>query len=629
MSWLRLRDISFSYGGANLLEDVSLQIEPGERVGLLGRNGAGKSTLLKLLQGELKPDAGAIDRAPGMVISRLVQEVPTGTNHTIFDEVAAGLGNQGVLLARMLTLTSSAESSAPDTQAELHRLHSELDGESSWKLHRQIDETIDRMGLDPAALFDTLASGLKRRVLLAQTIVANPDLLLLDEPTNHLDLESIKWLEDFLLRDARTLVFVTHDRVFLQRLATRIVEVERARLFDWTCDYTTFLARKEASLEAEAQQEALFDKKLAQEEVWVRQGIKARRTRNEGRVRALERMREERRARRTQMGNVRLQVQDAERSGNIAIAAKGICHSFGGSLVLQDVTATIYRGDKIGLLGPNGCGKTTLLRILLGELPPLKGTVRAGTNLQVAYFDQLRAQLDEDKSAMENVADGHDSVLINGRARHVLGYLHDFLFSGERARSLVRYLSGGERNRLLLAKMFTRPANLLVLDEPTNDLDAETLELLESLLVEFTGTILLVSHDRAFLNNVVTSTLVFEGEGRFKEYVGGYDDWFRQRSLEAAAPAEDAAAKPMPARGQKERARKLSYKEERELDGLPQRIEKLEAEQSQLHQKMAEPAFYRQAAAEITKVNNRVEELQKELQSAYSRWESLLALKGE
>jgi ABC transport system ATP-binding/permease protein len=628
MSWLRLREISFSYGGANLLEDVSLQFEPGERIGLLGRNGAGKSTLLKLLAGELKPDSGVIDRAPGMVVARLVQEVPSGTNHTIFDEVAAGLGPQGVLVARQLALTAQAHTGL-DVQAELDQLHLELEAESAWKLQRQIEATIARMSLDPAALFDTLSSGMKRRVLLAETIVSNPDLLLLDEPTNHLDLESIQWLEDFLLRDARTLVFVTHDRVFLQRLATRIVEVERARLFDWTCDYQTFLDRKEAALEAEAQQEALFDKKLAQEEVWIRQGVKARRTRNEGRVRALEKMRAERAARRTQMGNVRLQTQDVERSGNVVIAAKDISHSFGDRRVLQDVTTTIYRGDKLGILGPNGCGKTTLLQILLGQLAPEKGTVKQGTNLQVAYFDQLRAQLDEEKSAMENVAEGHDMVEVNGRARHILGYLHDFLFSGERARSLVRYLSGGERNRLLLAKMFTKPANLLVLDEPTNDLDAETLELLESLLVEFTGTILLVSHDRAFLNNVATSTLVFEGEGRFKEYVGGYDDWVRQRPREqaAAAATPESAAKAQSARPAKERVRKLNNKEERELAGLPARIEKLEAEQAALHQKMAEPSFYRQAGAEISKINGRLEELQKELETAYARWEELLAVK--
>jgi ATP-binding cassette subfamily F protein uup len=625
MTWLRLRNISFSYGGANILEDVSLQIQPGERIGLVGRNGAGKSTLLKLLHGELQPDAGEIERTPGMKIARLAQDVPHGTDHTVFDEVAIGLGPQGILLARMLHLTSLSHSAPLASQSELDQLHGELDGESAWKLQQQIEGMISRMGLEPTAPFETLASGLKRRVLLAQALVSNPDLLLLDEPTNHLDIESIDWLEDFLLRDSRTLVFVTHDRVFLERLATRIIEVDRARLFDWTCDYPTFLARKEAMLEAEARQEALFDKKLALEEVWVRQGIKARRTRNEGRVVALERMREERRARRTQMGNVRLQVQDAERSGKLVIHAEGVSHSFDELPVLQDVTTTIYRGDKVGILGPNGCGKTTLLRILLGELAPERGTVRIGTNLQVAYFDQLRSQLDEEKSAIDNVADGNDTVLINGRPRHVLGYLHDFLFSGERARSLVRYLSGGERNRLLLAQMFTRPANLLVLDEPTNDLDTETLELLEELLVDFPGTLLVVSHDRAFLNRVVTSTLVFEGAGRVKEYAGGYDDWLRQKSADPT-PLPQAAAKPEPARPRRERQRKLSYRDQRELESLPPLIEKLEAEQVQLHERLAEPAFYQQPSPEISKVTSRLEELQQQLQAAYSRWEALETL---
>jgi ATP-binding cassette subfamily F protein uup len=498
----------------------------------------------------------------------------------------------------------------------------ELDADTAWKVQRRIEDVISRMDLDPSLAFDTLSSGMKRRVLLAQTLVGQPDILLLDEPTNHLDLDSIRWIEDFLLRESPTLVFVTHDRVFLQRIATRIVEIERARLFDWTCDYATFLMRKESLLAAEAQQEALFDKKLAEEEVWIRQGVKARRTRNEGRVRALERMRAERRARRTRVGNVRLQTQEIERSGNLVIVAEGIGKGYGGRTILDDVTVTISRGDKIGILGPNGSGKTTLLRILMGELPPDCGTVRRGTNLQVAYFDQLRAQLDEDKSAVENVADGSETVLINGKPRNVLGYLRDFLFSGERARSLVRYLSGGERNRLLLARMFTHSANLLVLDEPTNDLDAETLELLEELLVDFPGTLLLVSHDRAFLNNVVTSTLVFEGEGRVKEYVGGYDDWIRQRPND---PGPSGAERPKVerARPRSEQPRKLSYKEQRELDELPQRIEMLEAEQAELHQKLAEPTFYRQAGVEISKVTSRLQELEQEVQAAYARWETL------
>jgi ATP-binding cassette subfamily F protein uup len=621
MALLRLNNITFSYGGASLLDGVSLEIQPGERIGLMGRNGAGKSTLLKLLQGTLQPDDGVIERAGGVQISQLAQEVPVGSNHTVLEEVARGLGAQGSLVAQMMGPASRSRAVATSLKAS-EPPPAELDAESGWKLQHRIEDVISRMDLNPALLFDTLSSGMKRRVLLAQTLVCKPDILLLDEPTNHLDLDSIRWIEDFLLREAPTLVFVTHDRVFLQRIATRIVEIERARLFDWTCDYSTFLARKEAMLAAEAQQEALFDKKLAEEEVWIRQGVKARRTRNEGRVHALERMREERRARRVRVGNVRLQTQEVERGGNLVIAAEGISHSFDGRTILEDVTVAIARGDKVGILGPNGSGKTTLLRILLGELQPDRGTVRRGTNLQIAYFDQLRAQLDEEKSAVDNVADGKDTVLFNGKPRNVLGYLRDFLFSGERARSLVRYLSGGERNRLLLARMFTHSANLLVLDEPTNDLDAETLELLEELLVDFPGTLLLVSHDRAFLNNVVTSTLVFEGEGRVKEYVGGYDDWLRQKPTDPVLTAPERS-KSEQARPRTEQLRKLTYKEQRELEELPQRIETLEAEQVQLHQKLAEPTFYRQAGAEISKVTSRLQELEAELQTAYARWGDL------
>jgi ABC transport system ATP-binding/permease protein len=621
MALLRLSNITFSYGGASLLDGVSLEIQPGERIGLMGRNGAGKSTLLKLLRGTLQPDDGVIERAGGAQISQLAQEVPVGSSHTVLEEVARGLGPQGSLVAQMMGPAARSRAAATSLKAS-EPPPAELDAESGWKLQHRIEDVISRMDLNPALFFDTLSSGMKRRVLLAQTLVCKPDILLLDEPTNHLDLDSIRWIEDFLLREAPTLVFVTHDRVFLQRIATRIVEIERARLFDWTCDYSTFLARKEAMLAAEAQQEALFDKKLAEEEVWIRQGVKARRTRNEGRVHALERMREERRVRRVRVGNVRLQTQEVERSGNLVIAAEGIGHSFGGRTILEDVTVAIARGDKIGILGPNGSGKTTLLRILLGELPPDRGIVRRGTNLQIAYFDQLRAQLDEEKSAVDNVADGKDTVLFNGQPRNVLGYLRDFLFSGERARSLVRYLSGGERNRLLLARMFTHSANLLVLDEPTNDLDAETLELLEELLVDFPGTLLLVSHDRAFLNNVVTSTLVFEGEGRVKEYVGGYDDWLRQKPTDPVLTVPERS-KSERARPRTEQPRKLTYKEQRELEELPQRIETLEAEQVQLHQKLAEPTFYRQAGPEISKVTSRLQELEAELQTAYTRWGDL------
>jgi ATP-binding cassette subfamily F protein uup len=592
----------------------------------VGRNGAGKSTLLKLLAGELRPDAGEISVSPGFKVARLAQEVPPGYEHTVFEEVAAGLGPAGQNTVRMHLLTLELQNDPrPELQAELDRLQHEVDGDVGWRLQQQIESVIARMSLDAEARFESLSSGTKRRVLLARTLVGGPDVLLLDEPTNHLDIDSIGWLEDFLLREGLALVFVTHDRAFLQRLATRIIEVDRARLFDWTCDYRTFLARKEAALEAEQQQQALFDQKLAAEEVWIRTGIKARRTRNEGRVRALERMREERRRRRAQTGNVRMQLQDAVRSGNLVVATDGVSHRFGDLVVVRDLTVAVYRGDKIGIIGPNGAGKTTLLRILLGELAPAEGTVRLGTNRQVAYFDQLRAQLDEDRSAADNVADGKDTVIIDGHARHIVGYLQDFLFTGERARSLVRYLSGGERNRLLLARLLTLPANVLVLDEPTNDLDAETLQLLENLLVEFTGTVLLVSHDREFLNNVVTSTLVFEGAGRVKEYAGGYDDWLQQRKVAEPSDVPEKVKKES-SRPTPDRPRKLTYREQQELDALPKGIETLESEQAELHQRLAEPTFYQQPGAEIARVTARLEELNTELQAAYARWEELEAV---
>ncbi len=632
MASLEVRDVSFTYGGIPLLDGISFGIEPGERIGLMGRNGAGKSTLMKLLSGDLKPDSGSIAVEKGIKVARLAQEVPRGDTHTVFEEIAIGLGERGPLVARLHTLAKDqAVTPSATGQAELDRLHEQLDPETDWKLQHQIEDIIARMNLDENATFDSLSSGMKRRVLLAQALVDSPDILLLDEPTNHLDIDAVRWLEDFLLRSGLMILFVTHDRAFLQRLANRIIEVDRGRLFDWTCDYATFLVRKEAALEAEAQQQALFDKKLAAEEVWVRTGIKARRTRNEGRVRALERMREERRARRTQMGNVRLLVQEAERSGSLVASAQNVSVSFGEKVVLDDVSVAISRGDKIGIIGQNGAGKTTLLRTLLGQQTPDQGTVRLGTNLKIAYFDQLRAVLDEEKSASQNVAEGRDTVVVNGAEKHIVGYLQDFLFSAERARTLVRYLSGGERNRLMLAKLFTQPANLLVMDEPTNDLDAETLELLEQMLVEFPGTLLLVSHDREFLNNVVTSTLVFEGDGAVREYAGGYDDWVRQRSASTGSPMKPKTEAASPAVSQTPAAAvapvtkkaKLSYKEQKELDELPGRIEKMEAEQATIHARMAEPGFYQEGGAEIAKVTTRLQSLDADLQAAYARWEEL------
>jgi len=630
MALIDVRELCFTFGGENLLDRISFQIEPGERIGLLGRNGAGKSTLLKLLAGDLTPDDGVLAVETGTRITRLEQEVPAGRGRSVFAEVAEGLGGAGQLLAEV---HESQRGAAGVEGGELERLQSELAAHEGWRLEDQVRQILSRMSLDPDALFDTLSAGRKRRVLLARALVGGPAVLLLDEPTNHLDLGSIAWLEDFLLREGVTLVFVTHDRMFLQRLATRIIEVERGRLFDWTCDYRTFLVRREQALEAEARQAELFDKKLAQEEVWIRTGIKARRTRNEGRVRALEQMRRERAQRRQKLGNVSLLVQEAQRSGTLVAALDKVDVTLGERRVLEGVSVAISRGDKLGILGSNGAGKTTLIRTLLGELSPDSGTVRLGTNLQVAYFDQLRAQLDESRSAADNVGEGNDTVVVNGKSRHIVGYLGDFLFSRERAQTLVRFLSGGERNRLLLARLFTRPANVLVLDEPTNDLDAETLELLEQLLVDYEGTLLVVSHDREFLNNVVTSTLVLDGHGQVWEYAGGYDDWLRQSQPAQAAPtpAEDRRGRRgdesvEPPRGPDSgstRGRRLTFKEQKELEGLPARIERLEGEQADWHTKMAQPSFYQQPPQTLTEASQRLKELEAELQQAYSRWEEL------
>ena len=627
MALLSLRDVSFGYGGPFLIERITLQIERGERVCLMGRNGAGKSTLMKLLNGDLVTDEGAIARQQGLRVACMTQDVPQFAQGTVFDVVADGFGDAGRQLADFHRQHLRSGAASPSTAESGEAADDGTHLEHGWEMLRQIETLITRMSLHADAEFSVLSAGMKRRVLLAQSLVRDPDILLLDEPTNHLDIDSIRWLEDFLLRYVGTLIFITHDRMFLQKLATRIIEIDRARLYDWPCDYATFLRRKEAALAAEAQQEALFDQKLAEEEVWIRQGVKARRTRNEGRVRELERLREVRRARRERTGTVRMQAQEAERSGSLVIEAKGVEYAYGTQPILRDFSAKLMRGDKVGIIGPNGSGKTTLLRILLGQLAPQAGTMRFGTHLEIAYFDQLRAQLDENKSVQDNAADGYETVTINGKSRHVIGYLQDFLFSPERSRSLVKYLSGGERNRLLLARLFTRPSNVLVLDEPTNDLDAETLELLEELLLDYQGTLLLVSHDRAFLNHVVTSTLVLEGAGRIKEYDGGYDDWLRQRPA-APAPAEEKTATREPAaRPAREAPRKLSFKDQRELEALPERIQSLEAEQQQLHAAMADPAFYQQPGDEIARAKARLEALDAELEQVYERWETLESLR--
>jgi ATP-binding cassette subfamily F protein uup len=594
MAILTLREVSLDFGGPPLLDHVDWTVDRGERICLLGRNGEGKSTLLKLIDGELSPDGGEIVRQQGLRVARLPQEVPQGTGNSVFDEVAAGLRAAG-----------------HEVQGAEHR----------------VEAVLSRMELPPEAMFPSLSAGMKRRVLLAKAIVGEPDILLLDEPTNHLDIDAICWLEDFLLRFGGTLIFVTHDRALLERLATRIVELDRGRLFDWRCDYPTFLERKEAALAAEARQNELFDKRLAQEEVWIRKGIEARRTRNEGRVRALKAMREERRRRRDVQGVARIEAQQAEASGRLVIEAKGVSFAYGERLVIQELTTSIMRGDKVGIIGPNGSGKTTLLRLLLGKLPPRQGTVRHGTRLEVAYFDQLKATLDEERTVQENVTD-YQTITFNGQSRHILGYLQDFLFMPERSRTPVKFLSGGERSRLLLARLFTRPSNVLVFDEPTNDLDIETLELLESLLAEYQGTVLLVSHDRAFLNDVVTSTLAIEADGAIHEYAGGYDDYLLQRPAPARSAPTDlpAPVASKAARPQQERPRKLTHKEKQELAALPRRIEILEAQRRDLHDAMSNPAFYQRPGTEIAQDNARLSALEQELAAAYDRWEALETL---
>jgi ATP-binding cassette subfamily F protein uup len=599
MVLLSINNLSIGYRGPPLLDDVSCQIEPGQRIGLLGRNGAGKTTLMRLICGQEAPDHGEVRLAEGARVAMLRQDMPRQLTGGVFKVVAGGL----------------SEFIEPEDDGH----------EAEWKTRHRVEQIISRMELEGAAPFETLSSGMKRRVLLARTLVSEPELLLLDEPTNHLDVDAITWLEDFLSRWRGTLVFVTHDRMFLRKLAERILEIDRGRLFDWSCDYDTFLKRKEEALAAEEKQNALFDKRLAQEEAWIRQGIKARRTRNEGRVRALEKMRTERSRRQTAPGSVNLQIDASQPSGTLVAEAKQVSFAYGERSIVHDFSITIMRGDKVGVIGPNGAGKTTLLRMLLGRLSPQQGKVRLGTNLQIAYFDQLRAQLDDDKTVAENVGDGGDTVMIGDRKKHVIGYLQDFLFSAQRARTQVRFLSGGERNRILLARLFAKPANVIVLDEPTNDLDAETLELLESRLVEYAGTLLLVSHDREFLNNVVTSTIAFEHDG-VKEYVGGYDDWLRQRPAPSEAtkqsPPESTKRKPKPPSGEQTK-RRLSFKEQRELAGLPAIIERLEAEVSAMHATTADPNFYRQPGSQIAAEQDRLKTAEADLAAAYARWEAL------
>ncbi len=607
MALLSLLDINLSFGGPAVLENLNFQVDPGERVCLLGRNGAGKTTLMRVIAGEMQPDSGDVFRPNGAVYTRLTQDIPEDITGPVHDLVYSGL--------------------RPNDD------HHEED----WERDVRVEDLIAHVGLTPDVRFEELSGGLKRRALLARALAGQPDLLLLDEPTNHLDLDSILWLENFLLEEKVSLFFVTHDRAFLRKLATRIVELDRGRLASWACDYDTYLVRKEEVMLAEETQQAAFDKKLAQEEAWSRRKPGAQRKRSGARLDALKKMRAERAERRTRQGSVAMQLAEAGRTGVKVIEADDLTFAWPGQPPLvRDFSTVLTRGDKVGLIGPNGAGKTTFIRLLLGQLAPTGGLLKHGTNLEVLYFDQMRAQIDGDKTVADNIADGNETVTINGRTRHVISYLQDFLFEPARARTPARVLSGGERNRLLLARLFTKPANVLVLDEPTNDLDAETLDLLEDLLVEYQGTLLVVSHDRDFLDNVVTSTFVFEGEGRIGEYVGGYSDWREEKRKQAArasaaAVAADSgrtkaqgAATPAAAKS----AKKLTNKEQRELADLPARIEALEKEQAELTAKLSDPVFYKQEATKFAEVKARLEIIEAEHATAFARWEALEAING-
>ncbi|UPQ84369.1 ATP-binding cassette domain-containing protein [Pseudomonas knackmussii] len=634
MTLLKLTNVSLAYGNNPLLDGVSWQIARGERVCIIGRNGTGKSSMLSLVKGSQLPDDGEIWRAPGLKIGELPQELPLADARTVFDVVAEGLAGVGQLLADYHHLSQNIQNEA-DLDKLMH-VQQELEAKDGWRLQQLVDSTLSRLQLPADKTLAELSGGWRRRVLLAQALVSEPDLLLLDEPTNHLDIGAIAWLEEALMGFNGAVLFITHDRAFLQNLATRILELDRGHMIDWNGDYASFLVHKEQQMAAEETANALFDKKLAQEEVWIRQGIKARRTRNEGRVRALKALRAERSERREHQGKANIQIDAAEKSGKqvIVVEHASFAHP-GGEPLIRDFSMVLQRGDRIGLLGANGTGKTTLLKLLLGDLQPISGKVEAGTRLEVAYFDQLRHQLELEKTVIDNVAEGRDFITIDGQSRHVLSYLGDFLFSPQRARTPVKALSGGERARLLLAKLFSKPANLLVLDEPTNDLDVETLELLEEVLLAFQGTVLMVSHDRAFLDNVVTSTLVFEGNGVVREYVGGYQDWLRQggspRLLGVAEAketkeekAETAQAKPATAAAEPAPTKKkLSYKVQRELEALPAKIDAVEKNIAAVQAEIAEPAFYQQTPERTGETIARLDALQAELDELLERWAEL------
>ena len=642
MALLKLTNISLAYGANPLLEGVSWQIDKGERVCIIGRNGTGKSSMLSIVRGTQLPDDGEVWRAPGLKIGELPQELPRADERTIFDVVAEGLEGVGELLTRYNQLSQNI--TTDEDLNQLMQVQQELEAKDGWRLQQLVDSTLSRLQLPAEKTLSELSGGWRRRVLLAQALVAEPDLLLLDEPTNHLDIGAIAWLEEALKNFNGAVLFITHDRTFLQNMATRILELDRGGLIDWNGDYQSFLEHKEQQLAAEEAANALFDKRLAQEEVWIRQGIKARRTRNEGRVRELKAMRLERSQRRERQGTANMNLSTAEKSGKQVLVVDKVSFAHpGGRELVKDFSMVIQRGDRIGLLGANGSGKTTLLKLLLGKLTPTQGTIEVGTKLEVAYFDQLRHQLDPEKTVMDNVAEGSDTLTINGQSKHVLSYLSDFLFSPQRSRTPVKALSGGERARLLLAKLFTKPANLLVLDEPTNDLDIETLELLEEVLSEFKGTVLIVSHDRSFLDNVATSTLVFDGTGHVREFIGGFDDWLRQggsitqlgmteKQIEknsTASVTEPIAPVTAPTPVVKPATKKkLSYKLQRELDEMPQRIDQLEQQLTKLQEQTSDPAFYTQAPEATEPTLAALTETQQALDAAIERWAELEEMEG-
>ena len=629
MALLTLQNICISFGGPKILDNLSLQIEKNQRICLLGRNGTGKSTLMKILAGNLKPDAGNIIKDKGIKVSYFTQTIPEKMNGTAFEIIAQGLGKRGKLLLEYFIEVENSEIGRAD---KLGDINFKMDHHNGWAALDEIEKTVSQMSLNKSWIYNELSGGQKRRVILASALVSNPDLLLLDEPTNHLDVESITWMEDYLIRSSITLLFVTHDRMLLRKLSNRIIELDRGQLVDWSCDYDTFLQRKQDVLDAEQKEWDRFDKKLAQEEVWIRQGIKARRTRNEGRVCSLLKMRQEREKRREREGVASFGLQDGKRSGALVLEAKDVsCGYTDNHIIIKKFNISISRGDKIGIIGKNGCGKSTLVNTLLGNLKQCKGSIRHGTNLEITYFDQLRESLIEDKSVWENVLPNGESVIINGKSKHIISYLQDFLFTPERAKTPVTNLSGGERNRLLLARLFTKSSNLLVLDEPTNDLDAETLELLEELLVNYKGTLLLICHDRTFINNVVTSTIIFLGNGEVKEFVGGYDEVHQYLISEEQdrQPKERLDKKKLYKEEKKlKKKNKITFKETNELKVLPEKIEELEAEQQRIHGAFSDPEFYK-TSKNIVETKNRLEEVEAELSNAYNRWEYLESKKAE